>query len=128
MPPPNRRPHFIRPLASIIFLLAIFALPAFLFARAGGGQSYSGGSHSSGSHSGGGGGGGDGSGAIWLVFQAIRLCIVSPKVGIPVVILVAGGIVYFSRTGASSYTASVIRRGGALADEREQAALLDKLR
>lgn len=125
MPPPNRPPRF-RHLASIIFLITIFALPALLFARAGGGQSYSG-SHSSGSHSGGG-GGGDGSGAIWLIFQAIRLCIVYPKVGIPVVILVVGGIIYFYRTGASSYTASVIRRGGALADEREQAALLDKLR
>ena len=127
MPPPNRRPRFGR-LASIIFLLILLAIPTLLFARAGGGQSYSG-SHSSGSHSGGGGGGGgDGSGAIWLIFQAIRLCIVYPKVGIPVVIVIAGALVYFYRTGASTYTASVIRRGGALADEREQAALLDKLR
>jgi uncharacterized tellurite resistance protein B-like protein len=124
MHPPNRPPRFTR-LPSIIFLLILFAVPTLLFARAGGGQSYSGGSRSSGS---GGGGGGDGSGAIWLIFQAIRLCIVYPKVGIPVVILVVGGIIYFYRAGASSYTASVIRRGGALADEREQAALLDKLR
>jgi uncharacterized tellurite resistance protein B-like protein len=126
--PPTNRPSRFRHLASIIFLLILFALPALLFARAGGGQSYSGGSHSSGSHSGGGGGGGDGSGAIWLVFQAIRLCIVYPKVGIPVVIVIVGGIYYFYRTGSNSYTASVIRRGGALADEQEQTALLDKLR
>src|SRR5438045_2110412 len=107
MPPPNRRRPFIRHLASIIFLITILTLPSLLFARAGGGQSYSGGSHSSSSHSGGGGGGGgDGSGAIWLIFQAIRLCIVYPKVGIPVVILIVGGIVYFYRAGASTYTAS----------------------
>ncbi|MDB5321649.1 MAG: hypothetical protein JWN40_3280 [Phycisphaerales bacterium] len=123
MPPPTR----LRRLTQLLLFLILLAIPAALcFARAGGGQSYSGGSHSSGSHSGG--GGGDGGGAIYLIFQILRFCFVYPKVGIPILIVVAGGIFYVYRTGSSSYTASVIRRGGALADEQEQSALLAALR
>src|SRR5437868_4212440 len=101
MLPPNR-PH--RRLIQLLALLLILSLPILCFARAGGGQSYSG-SHSSGggSHSGGGGSGG-GDGAFWLIFQAVRLCIVYPKFGIPVVIVVIAGVVYVYRNGASAYT------------------------
>jgi uncharacterized tellurite resistance protein B-like protein len=122
MPPSTRRPR----ITQLLFFLLILTIPALCFARAGGGQGYSGGSHSSGSHSGG--GGSDGSGAIWLIFEIVRFCFYYPKVGIPILIVVAAGIFYVYRTGASTYTASVIRRGGALADEREQSALLAALR
>ncbi|MGI8836219.1 MAG: Tim44 domain-containing protein [Pyrinomonadaceae bacterium] len=66
-------------------------------ARVGGGGSYGGGGRG-----GSGGGGGDGGGAgaiIWVIFQIFRmliyLTIEYPLIGIPLDILVAGGIVYY---------------------------------
>lgn len=76
-------------LAAALFTIVLLA-PDVADARVGGGQSYSGGSsgrRSSGG-SGGGGGGGDGIGLlIWLVFE-------HPMIGIPLLIVVAGVVMY----------------------------------
>ena len=94
--------------ASII--VAVFGLLAFLavnvFGRVGGGHSYSGGSRGGGgggggSHGGGSGGSGDGGALVWLIFEAVRflvyLTVNYPLIGIPVDIVVIGGIIYISR-------------------------------
>src|SRR5258705_11110219 len=89
------RASLIAAVTCVLFLIA-----DEVFARVGGGQSYGGGS-GGGGRSGGGSGGGssDGGAIIWLVFQAIRfliyLTIEYPLVGIPVDMVVVGGIVYF---------------------------------
>jgi hypothetical protein len=118
-----------RLIAALIFVLVWVALPAMLFARAGGGQSYSGSHssyHSSGSHSGGGGGSGDGFG--WAVYMLVRLCIFHPFVGLPLVIVIVIFALYVYRNGQSSYQSSVIRRGSALADARDRAEVVTRLR
>src|ERR1700682_373167 len=85
--------------SSLLLLICAFCagaglialLPLEALARVGGGQSYGGG----GSH---GGGGGDGAAGaiIWVLFQLIRLTIEEPAIGIPLDIIVIGGlIVYF---------------------------------
>jgi len=91
----------------------LLLLPAWLYARAGGGEGYSGGSHSGGGGGFGGGrdggGGGDGAGAlIWLLIQ---FCINYPQFGIPLLIVV--GVLYAMahRQGVQAYRGSVIRRG-----------------
>jgi endogenous inhibitor of DNA gyrase (YacG/DUF329 family) len=95
--------------------LVVALLPAEVLARVGGGQSYGGG----GGH---GGGGGGGAGAIiWLVFQLIRLLlyltIYYPVIGIPLDIIVMGGVVYFfvrrSRTKGTAID-SVVSSAGAV--------------
>jgi uncharacterized tellurite resistance protein B-like protein len=112
-------------IAALAFALVWVALPAILFARAGGGQSYSG-SHSSSSHShGGGGGGGDGVG--WAIYMLIRLCIYHPYVGLPIVAVVVLFVLYTYRNGQSTYQASVIRRGSAIADARGRADIVSRL-
>jgi uncharacterized tellurite resistance protein B-like protein len=118
----------MRCIAGVAFALMWVGLPALLFARAGGGQSYSGShsSHSSGSHSGGGGGGGDG--ILWLVFQLIRLCFIHPLVGLPVLAVVVAFIAYAYRNGMVTYQASVIRRGSALADVQDRGEIVARLR
>ena len=78
-------------LALCCALLLLLILNGDVFGRVGGGQSYGGG---------GGGGGGDGAaGAIlWLVFQLFRillyLTIEYPLIGIPLDIIVVGGVFY----------------------------------
>ena len=66
--------------------------------RPGGGDSYSGGGgHDSGGSDGGGGGGGDGGdGAVIgeLIFQLIRLCFYYPKIGLPILAIVVGYLIY----------------------------------
>ncbi|MFN2529897.1 MAG: TIM44-like domain-containing protein [Pyrinomonadaceae bacterium] len=83
-------PKFGR-LLGAIFVIAI-VLPAVTFARVGGGQSYGGGSH-------GGGGSGGGGAIVWLVFQLLRvlvyLTIEYPAVGIPLDILIIGGVIFY---------------------------------
>ncbi|MEZ4399343.1 MAG: TIM44-like domain-containing protein [Kofleriaceae bacterium] len=70
---------------------ALVAIPALAWARPGGGDSYSGG----GGHGGGDGGGGGDSGAIGeLIFQLLRLCFYYPKVGVPLLLIVVGFVVY----------------------------------
>jgi hypothetical protein len=71
-----------------------------VFARVGGGQSYGGGSGGSG------GGGGDAGAIIWILFQVVRvliyLTIEYPIIGIPLDIIVIGGVIYFfARRGAT---------------------------
>jgi len=89
----NSRPNPL-PLISALSAgtLVVTLLPAEALARVGGGQSYGGGGH--------GGGGGGGAGAIiWLIFQLVRLLlfltIEYPIIGIPLDIIVIGGIVYY---------------------------------
>ncbi len=79
--------------------LTLWLVPALALARPGGGDSYSGGGGHGGSGDGGGGGGsggggGDASGIGELIFQLIRLCIYYPKIGIPIVVIVAGFFIY----------------------------------
>lgn len=76
--------------------LALIALSVFApeaLARVGGGQSYGG-------RSGGGGGGGDGGGAgfiIWLLLRLILLTFEYPAIGIPLDIIIVGGLVLYVR-------------------------------
>lgn len=71
-------------------------------ARVGGGHSYSGGGRSSGG-SGGGGGGGGGGAIIGIVRLLFWLTIEYPAVGIPVDIVVIGGVIYFfTRSGKAT--------------------------
>ncbi|MBE7447696.1 MAG: TIM44-like domain-containing protein [Kofleriaceae bacterium] len=84
-----------RTAARLVALAALLA-PAVALARPGGGDTFSGGGgHDFGGGGGGGGGGGDAAAIIFeLVFQLIRLCVYYPKVGIPVVILLLGFVIY----------------------------------
>jgi hypothetical protein len=114
--------------------LAIMLLPAEALARVGGGQSYGGGGH--------GGGGGGGAGAIiWLIFQLVRLLlyltIEYPIIGIPLDLIVLGGVVYyFARRNRApqseivSVASSGVSAGGAPAASDGQAATrgFDQLR
>ncbi|HEU4733174.1 MAG TPA: TIM44-like domain-containing protein [Kofleriaceae bacterium] len=77
--------------AALLGLAGLFVLGVRLAdARPGGGESYSGG----GGHGGGGGGGG-GSGAIFeLVYWLFRLVLVYPHIGLPILGLIIGYIVY----------------------------------
>ena len=90
-------------------VVAVFGLLALLavdvFGRVGGGHSYSGGSRGGGggSHGGGSGGSGDGGALLWLIFEAVRflvyLTVTHPLIGIPVDIIVIGGIIFIARKG-----------------------------
>jgi hypothetical protein len=85
----RRTPYFIFACVACVFM--ILAFPFEALARVGGGQSYGGG---------GGKGGGGGAGAIiWLIIQLVRLLlyltIEYPIVGIPLDIIVIGGIIYY---------------------------------
>jgi Tim44-like domain len=83
----------------LLVLVAILLVAVTAAARPGGGSSYSGGSRSSGGRSsgsgsyssGGGGGGGDGGAFVELL---VWLCIQHPAVGIPVVLIVLGFVVF----------------------------------
>ncbi len=81
----------VRSQGLIVPLLILFLFTDVL-ARVGGGQSYGGGKGS--------GGGGGGAGAVlWLIFQLLRLLlyltIEYPIIGIPLDIIVIGGIIYY---------------------------------
>ncbi|MEZ4361112.1 MAG: TIM44-like domain-containing protein [Kofleriaceae bacterium] len=73
--------------AALVVIGLAFAGAAW--ARPGGGESYSGG----GGH-GDGGGGGDGGLALELVFQLLRLCFYYPKIGLPLLAIVVGVLIY----------------------------------
>ena len=86
-----------------VLALLLFSLDAF--ARVGGGEGYSGGGggggggggySGGGSDFGGGGGGGDLGGLVYLL---VRLCIDAPAIGIPLVMVIAGVVVYANRPG-----------------------------
>lgn len=82
----------------------VLALAEEVYARVGGGHSYGGGGGSGGGS--GSGGSGDGGAIVYLIFQVIRflvyLTIEYPAVGIPVDIIVIGGIVYYFRLRAKT--------------------------
>ena len=106
--PHSDRPHRRRRLITSAFVaLTVLALPAVLFARAGGGDSYSG--SGSGGH-GGGGGGGDIEGLFELLYYLLRFCYYYPKIGFPLLFVVIAFVVYVSRKGKEGYISSVIRR------------------
>lgn len=67
-------------------------IDVLLSLRPGGGDSYSGG----GGHDSGGGGSGSGDGALIgeLIFQLVRLCFYYPKVGVPLLAIVIGFLIY----------------------------------
>ena len=125
--------------AALIGMVALFAVDAF--GRVGGGHSYSGGSRGGGgSHGGGSGGGsGDGGALVWLIFEAIRflvyLTITYPLIGIPLDIIVIGGIIFIFRkarrgglaTGFSSMVSSAASAAAAYAPENASRAF-DRLR
>lgn len=101
-------------LAAVLVVLGMVAVE--VFGRVGGGHSYSGGSRG-GSSGGGSGGSGDGGAIIWLIFEAIRLLIYLtieyPLIGIPLDILVIGGIVYVLRRKGKSITTGFSSMAGA---------------
>ena len=83
------------PRAALGLALVTLLAPDLAAARPGGGDSYSGGGgHDSGGGGGGGGDGGDNAFIGELIFQLIRLCFYYPKVGIPLLLLVVGILIY----------------------------------
>jgi Tim44-like domain len=107
-------------LIAIIFFLI---LPVVVMARAGGGEGYGGG----GGGGNGSGGGGDG-GAIYLVYMLVRLCIVYPVVGVPVVIVIGVVLIAGSRQGTNVYQSSVIRRGSDVIDQQSKNSVIASIR
>ena len=111
----------------------LLLLPAEVFARVGGGQSYGGG----GSNGGGGGGGGA---IIWLVFQLVRMLVYLtfeyPIIGIPLDLTVIGGIVFYfvkrQRSGPEAFSSVSIEASpaGVSAGARPEviASSFDRLR
>jgi len=108
-------------LAALAFSFLLI-LPIEILARVGGGHSYGGGRSGG---SGGGGGSGDGGALAWLVFELIRLLVYLtiqyPIVGIPLDIIVIGGVIYFftrkkrveaSFSSISGSVPSVVPQGG----------------
>ncbi len=81
----------------LLIALGLLALVASLAdARPGGGESYSGGGGHGGGGGGGGGsgGGGNGGGVFELVYWLIRLIIYAPQIGLPILAIVIGIVVY----------------------------------
>ena len=91
-----------RQLPWILFTLVIVTIAATATARPGGGESYSGGTDSSGG-GGGGGGGGDSAG---LIINLIILCFEYPYIGIPLLLIVGGFIVFraIARSKSNSWS------------------------
>lgn len=110
----------------LICAAAVFALIASsieVLARVGGGQSYGGGG------SGDGGGGGGIFALLWLLFQLLRFLVVLtieyPVVGIPLDLIVIGGVIYFffrKSSATRSETLSVVTAGGVAASRVTQDA------
>lgn len=92
-----------RHLPWILLALAIITIAATAMARPGGGESYSGGSDNDSSSSGGGGDGGDSAG---LIIDLIILCVEYPYIGIPLVLIIGGFIVFraISRSKSNSWS------------------------
>jgi ribosomal protein L37AE/L43A len=123
-------------IAAVLGVLTLLAID--VYGRVGGGHSYSGGGSRGGGSGGGSGGSGDGGAIVWLVFQAVRfliyLTIEYPVIGIPLDIMVIGGIVYFFRqrgrrltTGFSSI-ATAVQQAAATASPQIVARGFDRLK
>ena len=105
--------HLLKLIFRASVLVAAFGwlliLPIEIAARVGGGQSYGGGRSSGG---GGGGGSDDGGAIVWLIFEAVRLLIYLtieyPAIGIPLDIIVIGGVIYFFKRKRTSVSFSSI--------------------
>jgi uncharacterized Zn finger protein (UPF0148 family) len=74
----------------LLGFVVVLALATDAFARPGGGDSFSGG----GGHGGGGGGGGDGGAIFELVYWIFRLIFEVPQLGLPILALVIGWVIY----------------------------------
>jgi hypothetical protein len=102
-----RRPcHALRHALLAVAGVVVLVSCAEVLARVGGGQSYGGGK-------GGGGGGGEGAGAlIWLIIQLVRfllyLTIEYPIVGIPLDIIVIGGVVYYFKRRTRTVESEIV--------------------
>ncbi|MEM9490197.1 MAG: TIM44-like domain-containing protein, partial [Myxococcota bacterium] len=81
---------------SALIAAILAALTDSAEARPGGGQSYSGGGGFGGGGSGGG-GSGDGGAIFELIYLLVRLAIYYPKIGLPLLIIVVIGVIYFAR-------------------------------
>lgn len=113
-----------RSLIVVTVLLILALVTVEVFGRVGGGHSYSGGSRSSGG-GGGNGGSGDGGAVIWLLFEAVRLLVYLtfeyPLIGIPLDIIIIGGLIYFFKRksrGLTSGFSSMANIGTQLAPSR----------
>jgi len=113
------------PLAALVFLAVLLALPADLLARAGGGEGYSGGRRGGG---GSGGGGGDGGFVIYLIVRLFELCFYYPAVGVPILLIVLACVGYVWFKGRDTYQSSVIRRATADRDVRRQPSIAAEVR
>jgi uncharacterized tellurite resistance protein B-like protein len=100
---------------------AALLLPAtLLLARAGGGESYSGGAPSSGGGSSDGGGSGGGGGDLWFIFDLIRLAFYYPKIGIPLLAIVAAFMLYGMMKGKDAHQTRTIRQANRANDQRKK--------
>ena len=97
-------------LICFVLLFAMVLICETADARAGGGHGYSGG----GGGSSGGGGGGDIVALIRLIYWLLRLCYDAPLIGIPLTILIIGGIIYTYIKGDEYVVDSTIRKANVL--------------
>ncbi len=88
-----RRSTWRRVGTAALAVVALAALVGVAWARPGGGNSYSGGGGHGGSSSGSGGGGG-GAALLELVFHLVRLVFVVPQIGVPILLLIVGYIIW----------------------------------
>lgn len=89
----GRKSRITVPVCAILAATLFVCADLEVLARVGGGQSYGGGGGSGGS------GGGGGGAIIWLIIQIVRallyLTIEYPVIGIPIDIIVIGGVIYY---------------------------------
>jgi hypothetical protein len=106
------RAHLILLLVALTLLTLTLAAPD-LFARAGGGESFSGGGGSGGGGGGGGDGGGDGLGILvyFLIRILVVLCVEHPIIGIPLTLAVIAAFIYISLKSQSKYQDRTLGRG-----------------
>lgn len=93
-----------RRILSFVIFITLMGLIIDCFARAGGGGGFGGGSSS------GGGGGGEAE----IIFLLIRLAIIYPKIGIPLLIIAVFLFYYSSKGVHNKYTSHTIRKGHAV--------------
>ncbi len=77
---------------TLLTIATLVTLTALAIARPGGGESFSGG----GGHSGGGSGGGGGAAVFYLIWYGLQLCIYYPYIGLPIIALIVGAVIYGS--------------------------------
>ncbi len=109
---------------SLIFIILLFAMVLICEtadARAGGGHGYSGGG-------GGGGGGGGDADIIYILFRLVLFAIEYPKIGVPLLIIVGGAIIYIYIKGDEYYVDSTIQKGTQLYPSVVSGSALSKIK